>query len=92
MKSVYDAKALDTQIKYLKSIFDIGHCYKQYKKISLDANSTSLVPLSEVEKALSSEDQKLANAICKKMMKRLETSEYDSIDPIFFSLMFPSQQ
>ena len=92
MKSAYDAKALDTQIKYLKSIFDFGHCYKQYKKISSNANSTTLVPLSEVEKALSSEDQKLANAVCKRLANFLHKSEYDSIDPIFFFRMFPSQQ
>ncbi len=89
MRPAYDAQALDTQLKYLKSRFDLMHCYQQYKRSLMNKNNASdIVKLSEVKRALSIEDQDLADAVCGKFAEILKKSSYNTIDPSLFSRLF----
>ena len=92
MKPVYSAQALDTQMKYFKSLFDISHCYKQYKNACISSNNNSFLSLSEVKKALSGDDQAVADAICARLSVTMAKSAYNMVDKHFFRRLFMQQQ
>jgi len=89
MEPLYNAEKLDTQIKYLKSLFDLTHCYNQYVRFSSSSqDETSIVPIQEVKKMISKQDQALAEALCEKISVQLKKSAYNIIDPEFFQQFF----
>lgn len=86
MQPTHSAMELDTQLKYLKSLFDLSHCYKQYVKC---CNSTSAaIEIQEVKRTLSHQDQLLAKAICNKLQVTLKKSAYDTVEPDLFQKLF----
>lgn len=84
MKPVYSAQELDTQIKYLKSLFDIVHCHKQLAKKS----ETESISLADVKRDLSKPDLEMADAICQIIGNTLSKSAYDCVDPSLFQRLF----
>jgi len=88
MKPVHSAQVLDTQIKYLKSLFDIVHCHKQYEKLCKSSDKSDIVPLSEVKRTISAQDQAVAEAICDRVKMTLLKSAYNTIDSSLFSRLF----
>jgi DNA polymerase alpha subunit A len=84
MKPVYSAQELDTQIKYLKSLFDIVHCQKQIAKKS----ETESISLADVKRDLSKSDLEMADAICQIIGNTLSKSAYDCVDPSLFQRLF----
>jgi DNA polymerase alpha subunit A len=90
MKPARSAQSLDTQIKYLKSLFDLSHCYKQYERYCLQTKC-EVVPFSEVKRTISNQDQALASAVCDRISVILLKSEYNIVEPSLFSRLFRVQ-
>lgn len=90
LKPSYSASQLDTQLKYLKSLFDLSHCYKQYVKRckSLGFDESSVVQIQEVKKMLSTQDQVVAEALCDRLVVTLRKSAYNIIEPDIFQKFF----
>ena len=85
---MYNANKLDTQIKYLKSLFDISHCYKQYVKRCNSSESCDIVQIQEVKNMISPQDQLVAEALCDRLVVTLKKSAYNTIDPDMFRKFF----
>lgn len=92
MKPANGAQALDTQMKYLKSLFDINHCYKQYQKSCNGANKIDLVTFSELQRIISTEDSAIAEGMCSRMQATLCKSSYNTIEPSLFQRLFKEAQ
>mmetsp|Transcript_12769 Transcript_12769/g.23948 ORF Transcript_12769/g.23948 Transcript_12769/m.23948 type:complete len:1531 (-) Transcript_12769:203-4795(-) len=90
MKPAHSAQHLDTQIKYLKSLFDLSHCYKQYERSCLQTKCEA-VPFSEVKRTISNQDQALASAVCDRISVILLKSAYNIVEPSLFSRLFRVQ-
>jgi len=86
MKPLYSASKLDTQIKYLKSLFDIVHCHNQYKK----KYESSFMEIKPIKEMISLQDRQLAQAVCERMAVTLEKSAYNMIEPSLFLKLFAS--
>ena len=86
MQPTHSAMQLDTQIKYLKSLFDISHCYKQYARSCNSASAA--IEFQEVKRTLSHQDQLISEAICNKLLITLKKSAYDTVEPAFFQKLF----
>jgi DNA polymerase alpha subunit A len=85
-KPIVSAMKLDLQIKYLKSLFDINHCYKQYVR-SCHSESEA-VQIQDVKRTVSLEDQLLAEALCEKLNVTLRKSAYNTVEPDLFLKLF----
>ena len=90
LEPIYPAKKLDTQMKYLKSRFDITHCYNQYVK-GCEESKGSAIPMQEVKKILSSQDQQVAGILNEKISAVLKKSAYNMIEPSMFKKLFAIQ-
>merc|ERR1712087_952456 len=55
MRTVYTESALQTQLKYFDSLFDINHAFKQLKKSPQQTAASSLTE-KEITKSLAKED------------------------------------
>lgn len=86
LQPLHSAMKLDTQIKYLKSLFDINHCYKQYVKSCKTESGAVLI--QEVKKTISNQDQLVAEALCEKLNVTLKKSAYDTVEPSLFRNLF----
>jgi DNA polymerase alpha subunit A len=86
VKPVHSAAALDTHIKYLKSLCDISHCHKQY--VMRCNVETEAIPIQEVKKSLSREDQVVAEALCDRLNIILRKSAYNTVEANIFAQLF----
>jgi len=84
MKPLYNARDLYTQVKYLKSLFDMDHCYRQYEQSCTETES--MPTMKEIQSMISAEDRALATALCEKISITLNKSEYNVISPHIFSI------
>lgn len=95
VKPVYDAAMLDRQLKYLKSLFDIDHCYRQYERTdSKDKEgSKSVLPVSDISAMITPEDLEMTKYLCEKLTFTLKSrSAYDNISPSIFKTVFCPHQ
>jgi DNA polymerase alpha subunit A len=89
MKPMVGAEKLDTQLKYIKSIFDVNHTHKELERIH-----EGLPPLKEILRSWSNadktseNDKKVADALCRRMNAILMKSSYNVIEPSFFQSLF----
>jgi len=87
MKAVYQARNLDTQVKYLRSLFDMDHCYRQYEQSCTGTEAT--LTMKEVQAMISVQDRALADALRKKISVTLNRSGYNVVSPKIFNIFFP---
>lgn len=84
MKNVYSESALQTQLKYLDSLFDINHACKQLKKAPQTASLTE----KEVMKTLMKEDKEAFQLLHGFSSHSLNKSGYNWVRGNFFQALF----
>jgi len=87
MTALYQARDLDTQVKYLRSLFDIDHCYRQYEQSCV--GTETILTMKEIKAMISAQDRTLADVLCKKISVTLNRSGYNIISPNIFSIFLP---
>mmetsp|Transcript_8937 Transcript_8937/g.20092 ORF Transcript_8937/g.20092 Transcript_8937/m.20092 type:complete len:1678 (-) Transcript_8937:137-5170(-) len=84
MKSVYTESALQTQLKYFDSLFDIAHACKQLKKSS----TPSILTEKEITKSLAKEDKEAFQLLHGFASHSLNKSGYNFVSGNFFQNLF----
>jgi len=85
MKAVYTEAALQTQLKYFDSLFDIGHAFKQLERTPQTAGSLTE---KEVAKSLAAEDKEVFRLLHGVSSRSLNRSGYNWVDGQFFQTLF----
>lgn len=89
MKPLVGADKLDTQLKYIKSLFDINHTYKEIERLHEGVpQMKSLLKSWKDNDSTSDNDMQVADVLCRKMNAVLQKSSYNIIEPSFFQNMF----
>ena len=86
-KAIFQARDLDTQVKYLRSLFDMKHCYRQFEQSCTDTET--VLTIKEIQAMVSAQDRSLADALCRKLSVVLYRSGYNIISPKIFSIFSP---
>ena len=82
MKTVYTESALQTQLKYFDSLFDISHALKQLSK------SSSTLTEKEVTKSISRDDKDAFQMMHGFSSHALNQSGYNWVSGQFFQTLF----
>jgi DNA polymerase alpha subunit A len=89
MKPLVGADKLDTQLKYIKSIFDLTHTHKELERLYEGVPALKVLLKSWKDNEITSEyDKEVADVLCYKMNAILQKSSYNIIEPSFFRNLF----
>ena len=82
----YRVRDLDTEVKYLRSLFDENHCYDQYEQLHTDTET--ILTMKEIQAMILVQDP-LVDVLCKRISVTLNRSGYNIITSKIFSIFFP---
>ena len=77
----YRVRDLDTEVKYLRSLFDENHCYDQYEQLHTDTET--ILTMKEIQAMISAQGP-LVDVLCKRISVTLNRSGYNIITSKIF--------
>jgi DNA polymerase alpha subunit A len=88
LKTVYTESALQTQLKYFTSLFDISHAMKQHRK----SPQSSTITEKEITESIGAKDKEAFQLLHGYSSHALNKSGYNWVSGQFFQTLFGLQR